>query len=340
MPTYRLARWQDIKDGFSDTLLLGNGASIALDSRFQYSTLLEKAERLHLITPEVREIFLQFDTSDFEQVLNFLLTTKTVNRIFHIRDRKTEPAYRLIRKTLISIVQAVHPAENEIAHHFLAIADFIRHFSRIVSFNYDLFLYWSILWANEDRPSVKFKDCFPMGQFDFRWERFTEPIGDEEKSIPIFYPHGNLALVTDIDGNERKVISGDTGAFLLDRIIQEWEQGAEIPLFVSEGTSTQKLRAILKSSYLTTVYDSVLTTSGPTIVLYGLSLQHNDAHILNALFKAPISKIAVSIHRPSTPNWGAACAVIEARIQSFARDHHRHVSIDFFDSESQGAWIH
>jgi len=72
MPTIRLRNWQDIKDDYSDGLLLGNGASIAIDPRFAYSSLLEVGRRQRIITPAVNHVFGEFGISDFELVLNAL----------------------------------------------------------------------------------------------------------------------------------------------------------------------------------------------------------------------------------------------------------------------------
>jgi len=42
----QLKNWSDIANEFQDTLVLGNGASISIDQRFDYRSLLQKAREL------------------------------------------------------------------------------------------------------------------------------------------------------------------------------------------------------------------------------------------------------------------------------------------------------
>ncbi len=140
MPDITLLKWQDIKADFDDCLLLGNGASIAIDSRFAYSSLLEEARNNRRITPTADRVFRQFQTNDFEYILNVLSITNSTNRALNVADRVTQRMYNIVRKTLIDIVRDVHPEERDISHYFPQIAPFLRHFSMIVSLNYDLIL--------------------------------------------------------------------------------------------------------------------------------------------------------------------------------------------------------
>ena len=98
----------------------------------------------------------------------------------------------------------------------------------------------------------------------------------------VFYPHGNLFLATDIYNNEVKLSRSEVD-YLLDTVLSKWEEKDYIPLFVSEGTTSQKFSAITRSSYLNSVYDSVLTKLNDSLVIYGWSASEQDEHILNAI---------------------------------------------------------
>lgn len=335
-----LAKWKDIKDDYGDCLLLGNGASISVDPLFDYRSLLEEARNQRLIMPKVDRVFRLFQTSDFEHVLNVLSISNDINRALHIKDRITQRVYNFVRETLIGIVRAIHPEEKDIIHNFSSIAQFLQHFSMIVSLNYDLILYWAILWANENNPSIKFKDCFPDGKFDNDWQKFTNPIGAEKKSIPIFYIHGNLVLTTDPANGERKIITPPPGQYLLSFIFDKWHGAKLSPLFVSEGTKEQKLAAIRLSLYLGTVYDDILPQVGESLVIYGSSLQLNDEHVLTALIKGGLKRIAISVYKYGNPNWLEACSSNRKRLQSIASAHKKSIAIIFFDAQSEGAWIY
>ena len=65
----------------------------------------------------------------------------------------------------------------------------------------------------------------------------------------VFYPHGNLVLATNFLGQETKICS-DQQADLLENIIRQWKIEDSTPLFVSEGSSDQKLGAIHRNGYL------------------------------------------------------------------------------------------
>ncbi len=338
MPT--LHNWQDIADEFDEALLIGNGASIAVHAGFAYASLLEESRRLGLITPSVDGVFQEFATSDFEYILNVVWHANQVNRALSVREYITKRVYNATRNTLIGVVRAIHPVQNTVLPTLQRAAPFLRHFSIIVSLNYDLLLYWAILLANADRPSITFKDCFIDGRFDYDWERYQEPIGHQTKSIPVFYAHGNLTLATNQVGEELKVISGASGQYLLSRIVQMWRSRELAPLFISEGTSEQKLAAIRRSRYLGRVFDSVLPLVGESLVIYGSSLQRNDEHILSALIKGGVQRIAVSVHRPRHANLQQAFAAARGSIDRVASSLGKSTRVKFFDAQSQGAWIY
>ncbi|MGZ0656504.1 DUF4917 family protein [Coraliomargarita sp. W4R72] len=60
----KIKQWNDIEADFNHSIILGNGASIAVDSRLHYRTLYEAANFEGFITSEVSQAFDHFDTKD------------------------------------------------------------------------------------------------------------------------------------------------------------------------------------------------------------------------------------------------------------------------------------
>jgi hypothetical protein len=94
--------WRDIEKEFDATLLLGNGASIAIDPCFSYPSLLESAQTSGYITPDLRSIFEDLRARDFELVLSMVRTAFHVNRALGIADARTQQAYQDIRTALVA----------------------------------------------------------------------------------------------------------------------------------------------------------------------------------------------------------------------------------------------
>ncbi len=64
---YDIYTWNDIKSDFSDNIILGNGASMAVHSGFKYSNLYTETLKKKKIPPEIQEIFYHFKITDFEE---------------------------------------------------------------------------------------------------------------------------------------------------------------------------------------------------------------------------------------------------------------------------------
>ncbi len=59
---FRIYEWDEIASDYSGTLLLGNGASISIDDRFGYGSLIEYARKNGLLTEDVQQLFQFFHT--------------------------------------------------------------------------------------------------------------------------------------------------------------------------------------------------------------------------------------------------------------------------------------
>ena len=329
-------QWKDIKNHFSDCLLLvGNGASIAIDQRFSYNSLFEEAKKSGFFSPEVVQLFRNFNTQDFEYILRMLDHSYRVNEALGVDVQKTIQVYKNTREALIEIIRKIHITYNEAWQHLHKIVQYLKQFETIISLNYDLTIYGALLFAHELDTLVQFKDCFRGGEFDSEWERFREPIPPSRRSILVFYPHGNLVLATNLQGNTTKISRQANNENLIDQIFKKWKSRELYPLFVSEGESVHKENAIIRNVYLNTVYKSVLPKAGKSIVIYGWSMNDNDDHILRALLKSEVQRIAVSVYMKNN-NWQDYCGRVEVKIKNMSR--HRNIEILFYNSNSEECW--
>ncbi|MFV5509156.1 DUF4917 family protein [Acinetobacter sp. 197] len=330
---FKIVEWQEIENNFFDgMLIIGNGASIAIDSRFSYTSLVDYAKSNNLLSSDIETLFKSFDTNDFELILRIVWQAAQVNKSLQIEDNKTYQAYLNIRNALIETVRAIHPSYEEVEPHLPYIHDFIRNFRRIFSLNYDLIVYWAIMYGNDHDLEYKFKDCFVNGEFEDNWKKFQRPYHGK-KSRLVFYPHGSLIFGKTLVEREIKVSTvGDSN--LLDSILDAWRSEKVIPLFVSEGTAKQKINSIKSSGYLHTVYREAFQSGlKEKYIIYGWGLGEQDLHILDNLnrYSFPHAmEFAVSVYG----NDQAYCNKI---FEILSRKFHNS-KITFFKSNSPGCW--
>jgi hypothetical protein len=325
--------WEDIRDKGWKSLVLGNGASIAVDERFAYDALLTRARAEGLVTDSVEQVFKYLKTKDFELVMSMLWHTHHINTALSIEDTVSRRAYDDIKEALIQTVKANHPEHDAIAPHLEHAYRFMSNFKSVISLNYDLVVYWALLHGNEAMGKRRFKDCFtgPDLTFDPDWRRLYEPYGTSATTL-VFYPHGNLALAADLGGVAHKISKDGSAGGLLDTVVNSWETGKTVPLFVSEGSSEQKLAAIQRSDYLGRVYAEVLAGVGSSLVVYGWAMSDSDAHLLRKLCASQLSDVAVSVRNDG--DVGRKCESFRERIRAWNAD----VTIWFFDAASPGSW--
>ena len=215
------------------------------------------------------------------------------------------------------------------------VGTFASAFPTVVSLNYDLTLYWAMLLFNAANGSW-FKDAFHHGEFQTDWEYLRKPYGHAAGATLVFYPHGSLSVARDYIGDEAK-IAASTGATgdLLEAITRKWSSGHYVPVFVSEGTSKEKVAAIRRSHYLTNVYEEVLPAIGESLVVYGWSFDERDQHVLDAISANPPKRMAVSVFTGQPePDQQAFCHQVLKAAGRYLPD----TSVTFFDSQSPGCW--
>lgn len=274
-----------------------------------------------------------FETNDFELILRLVWHAKLVNNHLGVVDTKTDNAYENIKTALINIVNEVHCEYSKIVDQLPQLYQFTKQFKTIVSLNYDLILYWTLMYGNRESDGHKFKDCFQSGGiFSSSWQNMREPIYHQKEVTLTFYQHGNLSIFRDINNSEIKLHS-DGSDNLLNVITKQWTD-EKIPLFVAEGTDTKKLESIKSSPYLTTIFYEVLPdliTQKANLVIYGWSMGEQEKHLVTQIFKGKsLGKVAISTFDKKQEE----CH----RISMLINDITSETKIEFFDSQSSGCW--
>lgn len=266
--------WETIAENYGCTILLGNGASISVNPSFSYGSLLQHAVERNLLPDDAQRLFDFFQTTDFELILRIVWQASNVNRSLQIQDERTRAAYVALRDCLIQTVRDIHPEHGVVSAHLPSIYQFLKRFRTVISLNYDLVVYWAMTYGLDVDDQHAFKDCFVGGgAFDDDWQRFRQPIRGDRSTSLVFYAHGSLVLCRDLVEQERKIHNLQNG--LLEAVLQRWQNGEVVPLFVSEGTWQQKVASIQNSYYLSTVYREVLPDGHPNSPAYGhLKLPH------------------------------------------------------------------
>jgi hypothetical protein len=325
---FEISQWADIARNYSDTALVGNGGSIAISPRFSYTSLVDHARDNGLLAEDVRQLFGFFNTADFELVLRLVWQAANVNRSLGIHDNRTYQAYVRVRECLIQCVRNVHPEHQEVAESLTNIYEFLKRFRTVLSLNYDLIIYWTMMYGRTVEDQHSFKDCFFYGQFDANWQRYRQLYGVERSTTLVFYPHGSLILCRDKIETEYK-ISGHGN--LLESILREWQGEQIVPLFVSEGTHQQKIASIQGSIYLSTVYREVLTERKESLVIFGWGFGEHDLHLLHRMSYCGLQKVALSVFRGDQVYCNRSYEIIRQVLG-------QHVLVEYFDSESAGCW--
>ncbi len=333
---YAIKDWAEIKDDYENgNLIIGNGASVALHQKFRFDSLKEEAEKLRLFNEDISKLFIEFDTSDFELILRLVWHAKLVNKHLGIIDQKIDSAYENIKEALIKVVKEVHCEHSDIADQLPQLYQFTKQFRTVVSLNYDLILYWILMYGNRNEDGHRFKDCFQgSGLFRNNWQDLRNPIRKEKEVTLSLYQHGNLSIFRDAKNTETKVQRGDFED-LLEVITSQWEDN-KIPLFVAEGTGTKKLESIKSSPYLSTIFYEVLPdliTQKANLVIYGWSLGKQESHLVKQIFKNNQSgKVAISIFQNNQEECHRIYRLIKNEKVA------PNIEIEFFDSQSSGCW--
>lgn len=310
MGVYGLEDWEDIDDGDWPTLLVGNGASRAVSTKFAYDSLYAIAP----LAQDDLDLFGALGTTNFEEVLNHLRTASLVCDQLGHASTDVDHRYDSIRDALINAVHAHHVdwTDADAGDRLLNIRDALLEYEAVCTTSYDFLIYWAIMNAGTP-PGDGFGDLFWNADHAFD-PLDTEPFGN--KTL-VYWLHGGLHLYRTRTGETKK--RTNTGANLL----ATFAAGNRVPLFVSEGTWQQKRRAIRRSDYLEHVYTTFAQSEGP-LVVFGQAFGDPDRHLVKAVRRDPARDIAYGIYATSQQSANLQRAQIE--------NHFPQARLAFFDS--------
>ena len=270
-------------------LLIGNGASLAVWRKFAYFSLFEEAQTTQNrpLSPTELSVFRALDTSNFEQVLSALKNSIRVNAALTINSSSPRHRYFAVKEALIHAVRSVHILWSQMqASGLTRINSALSQFKTVYSGNYDLLAYWAVMQAPDAFEAL------------FRGPDSTFDLGNnarQSSATRMLYLHGGMHLVKNIDGSTRMLNSSEStllASFAINHL-------GDIPLFVSEGSSADKLKAIRSSDYLSFCY-SQLAQPKEALCVFGHNLAAQDQHLVQALQQAGLKTLALSIY-PHNP---------------------------------------
>jgi len=284
--TDELENFMAIDIGWSG-ILVGNGASLTMSGCFAYHSLFDQAKTVEPpLTATDISIFDQLQTKNFEQVLSALNQARSINGVLGLEHQTIIDSYARIQTALIQSVHGVHLSWDSIpAENLLSVRQALLAYDYVYSTNYDLLLYWAV-----NKDSNGFKDFFWGGHFDLGnteiWDKVTK----------LLFLHGGLHLYKTLHGTYKRKAEGYNNLLDLFGTPIPDEQDA-VPLFVTEGTSADKLKSIYSNDYLSFAYNRFANHHGPLVIL-GQSLDSTfDKHLIDALRSGPNRTLGIGIHR-------------------------------------------
>lgn len=308
--------WSEIAPGPWPAVLIGNGLSRYFSKDFAYASLYREASKevgtRHHLTDEDKALFKALDTTDFEGVLSGLTTARSILNALGQDDSFLVKRYESIKDALIQTLTAIHPDQGFRIGMLRRLCDALASFDYVYTTNYDLLIYWAVI----QRPTG-FNDYFRSATCEMEgdWVCFSRPGARAlELACNVLYLHGALHLYETRWGQTVKYTYSPEHGRLLDRFRASAAHHDPVsPLFVSEGTSAQKVAAIGRSDYLSFVFDHFIERQGP-LVVFGHSLGDSDSHIAEAIADWDPTRIAVSVR-------GGDHTATQARLQALFPKH-------------------
>ncbi len=300
-------------------ILIGNGASRTIWEDFAYDSLFENARTVEEkpLSPSELAVFDALQTRSFEQVLGALKTTSRVNKALAVSSAAPRNRYYAIKEALINTVHAVHIPWRLVQPSTLTVLNAeLARYRTVFTTNYDLLNYWAL-----QHPGETIDDLFNGADASFD---LSQSATDKPR---LLYLHGGLHLVRNQDGTARKLTSTEgtlLGSFAINNTIKTLD---DVPLFVTEGPSADKLKTIRSSDYLSFCYEQLLA-HGDSLCIFGHALGEQDAHLVRALRLARPKCVAVSIYPRSA-------AFIQHQKRHYAKVFEgTGVELRFFDAKS------
>lgn len=319
-------------------LLLGNGFSIALFPEvFSYNSLLNEAK---FDGTCVQKVFNDLKTSDFERVIKALKDSANILAVYSKESKELVDTLKkeaeILKNILVETITKNHPDKiiSIPEERLKSGKKFLEHFneSKIYTLNYDLLLYWTLL--SGDLAPDQIDDGFRNTdhQFGADYRTFDSP-----HSPTFWYLHGGLHLF-DAGSEIRKYIWSDTGRPIMEQVREALEKEL-YPIFVSEGSSDEKLTKINHSAYLSKAlrsFEAICDPQNADLFIFGHSLAENDEHILNKIVKGKIKRCFVSVFDPTS---GEVKEIVKRAEQLKSKRAERYpLDIVFYDAKSARVW--
>jgi uncharacterized protein DUF4917 len=286
--------WEEIPEGASVSVLLGNGFSRAWnDATFRYETLYDAAtfgQRDNII----RKVFDVLETQDFEKVTGRLRSAADILTLYVGDDslsHQLQEDTQAIKDALLRAIADTHPSRpNQVTEpEYRCARQFLSMFASIYTVNYDLLMYWARNQDNLPPEGWTTDDGFRRDQL------WVGPDTDQE----VFFLHGALHLYETQEGVKKHAFSNQ-GQPIIDTV-QENLQRDIFPLFVSEPTADLKQRRINANPYLSYCLRRLTRESGFFFV-FGHQFSEVDQHIFAALDNSRVERVFVSIFGdPNSP---------------------------------------
>lgn len=321
-------------------LMLGNGFSIALFPKiFTYGTLFEQAKSSGKMSDDVVKVFDLLGTTDFEQVMEALQNAAKLIDVYTSKNPSVAEALQAdaeqLQNILAETISENHPVRPYVIDEvqYAACRRFLQHFDGgLYTLNYDLLLYWTLM-QSEVKPDVKSDDGFRDVE-DGNEDYVVWDVQNSDKQR-VYYLHGALHIF-DAGSELKKYTWSKTDVALVDQIRSSLQK-RHYPLFVTEGTSDQKLDRIQHSGFLNRAYRS-FSGIGGSLFIYGHSLAKNDEHLLKLIDGGKTSHVFVGLHGNS--NAPRNKLIIErAKLFSSRRPAYRPtLEVHFFDTASAEVW--
>jgi hypothetical protein len=125
----------------------------------------------------------------------------------------------------------------------------------------------------------------------------------------------------------------DTGSGVISKITDMIGKRGRFPIYVSEGTSAQKMRKINSVAYLRHCYDT-LRRNAAAIFIYGHSADENDAHIYRAIFSSEAKHVYVGVYKPDDEKMKS----LDGLLARYQKSVGSGIDYSFFDSDSAKVW--
>jgi hypothetical protein len=339
-------------------LLLGNGFSIAcVPSIFTYSSLLKQADFSKM--PEVEQVFKSLNTQDFEEVVNALEYCSVVLPAYKALPKTAKRIHKHAQKLKEILIQTIaknHPGlPSDIEESkYKACVQFLNNFlgkdETIYSLNYDLLLYWTLMYGLDEKllneePNDGFGKNIDFENGEVEVSDFVTWQGDSNAhGQNIHYLHGALHIF-ERDAEIEKFTWANTGKPLIEQT-REALNDNRFPLFVAEGSNNKKMTKISHSGYLFHSFKSFsqkMKTGGgkrarttACLFTYGVSFSENDAHVIKKITSGNIKHLFVSMY--GKPDSKANKKIIKAVKAIKNNRRNPDFEISYYDAESANVW--